>query len=108
MSLAVSSKQLLSQFKDLVSESVESLKRSSSEAKLHHLREIKKMKREESRSFNRKGSELQFKFNAKLYDCLVDSKSHPESNAVEKASSVSVTAFPRLVVVLLVVVLGIR
>ena len=87
---------------------MESLKRSNSEAELHQLREIKTMKREESRSFNRKESKLQFKFNAKLHDCLVDSESHPESNAVEKASSVSITAFPRLVVVLLVVVLGIR
>ena len=108
MSLADNNKQLLSQFKDLVSESGESLKRSNSEAELHQLREIKKMKSEESRSFNRKGSEFQFKFNAKLHDCLVDSKSHLESNAVEKASSVSVTAFLRLVVVLPVVILGIR
>ena len=59
MSLAGNNKQLLSQFKDLVSESVESLKRSNAEAELDQLREIKKMKREESRSFNRKGSEFQ-------------------------------------------------
>ena len=58
MSLADNNKQLLSQFKDLVSESGESLKRSNSEAELHQLREIKKMNSEESRSFNRKGSEF--------------------------------------------------
>ena len=59
MSLADNNKQLLSQFKDLVSESVESLKRSNAEAELDQLREIKKVKREGSRSVNHKGSEFQ-------------------------------------------------
>ena len=84
-SLAENNKQLFSQIKDLVSGSLENLKRSNSEAAMDQLREIKKFRREDSKSFDRKGNEFQYKFNAKVIDCFDHCKSHLESNAVDKA-----------------------
>ena len=49
------------------------------------MREIKKLKREEPKSFKRKGNELQYKFNAKLQGSLEEAKSHLEVNAIDKA-----------------------
>ena len=84
-SLAENNKQLFSQIKDLVSGSLENLKRSNSEAAIDQLHEIKKFRREDPKSFNRKGNEFQYKFNAKVIDCFDDCQSHLESNAVDKA-----------------------
>ena len=86
-SLAENNKSLLDQFSKLVAESAEGIKRSSVDAADEQLREIKKMKREEPKSFKRRGNEVQYKFNAKLLDSLDDVKSHLESNAVEKAKA---------------------
>ena len=55
------------------------------EAADEQLREIKKLRREEPKSFKRKGSELQYKFNAKLQDSFEEAKSHLEVNAIDKA-----------------------
>ena len=85
--LAENNKSLLDQFSKLVAESAEGIKRSSVGAADEQLREIKKMRREEPKSFKRRGNEVQYKFNAKLQDCLDDVKSHLESNAVEKAKA---------------------
>ena len=57
------------------------------EAADEHLREIKKLRREEPKSFKRKGNEVQYKFNSKLQDTLVEAKSHLEANAVDKAKA---------------------
>ena len=86
-SLAENNKSLLDQFSKLVVESAEGIKRSSVDAADEQLREIKKMRREEPKSFKRRGNEVQYKFNAKLQDSLDDVKSHLESNAVEKAKA---------------------
>ena len=86
-SLAENNKSLLDQFSKLVAESAEGIKRSSVDAADEQLREIKKMRREEPKSFKRRGNEVQYKFNAKLQDSLDDVKSHLESNAVEKAKA---------------------
>ena len=51
------------------------------------LREIKKLRREEPKSFKREGNEIQYKFNLKLQDTLDEVKSHLESSAVDKAKS---------------------
>ena len=75
-SLAENNKSLLDQFSKLVAESAEGIKRSSVDAADEQLREIKKMRREEPKSFKRKGNEVQYKFNAKLQDSLDDVKSH--------------------------------
>ena len=86
-SLAENNKSLLDQFSKLVAGSAEGIKRSNVGAADEQLREIKKMRREEPKSFKRRGNEVQYKFNAKLQDCLDDVKSHLESNAVEKAKA---------------------
>ena len=59
-SFAENNKQLMSQIFLLVSQSVENLKCSHTEAAMDQLREIKKMKQEEPKSFNRKGNEFQY------------------------------------------------
>lgn len=46
-------KQLFSKVKDLVSGSLENLKRSKSESAVDHLREIEELRREAPESFNR-------------------------------------------------------
>jgi len=50
---------------EVSSSSAESIKRSSLEAADDQLREIKKLRREEPRSFKRKSNEIKYKFNLK-------------------------------------------
>ena len=57
------------------------------EAADEQLREIKRLRREEPKSFKREGNEVQYKFNSKLQDTLVEAKSHLETNAVDKAKA---------------------
>ena len=86
-SLAQNNAALLGQISKLVADSAENLKRSSVEAADEQLREIKRLRREEPRSFKRKGNEIQYKFNLKLLDTLEEAKSHLEVNAVEKVKA---------------------
>ena len=86
-SLAENNKSLLDQISKLVADSAETIKRSSVEAADDQLREIKKLRREEPKSFKRKGNEIPYKFNLKLQDTLDEVKSHLESNAADKAKS---------------------
>ena len=84
-SLADNNKALLDQISKLVADSADNVKRASVEAADDQLREIKKLRREEPKSFKRKGNELQYKFNAKLQDSFEEAKSHLEVNAIDKA-----------------------
>ena len=87
-SLAENNKSLLDQISKLIADSAESIKRSSVEVADDQLREIKKLRREEPKSFKREGNEIQYKFNLKLQDTLDEVKSHLESSAaVDKAKS---------------------
>ena len=81
--LAENNKSLLDQVSKLVADSAESIKRSIVEAADDQLREIKKLRREEPKSFKRKGNEIQYK----LQDTLDEVKSDLESTAVYKAKS---------------------
>ena len=84
-SLAQNNAALLGQISKLVADSAENLKRLSVEAADEQLREIKRLRREEPKSFKRKGNEIQYKLNSKLLDTLEEeAKSHLEVNAVEK------------------------
>ena len=58
-SLAENNKALLDQISKLVADSAESIKRFSVEAAHDQLTEIKKLRREEPKSFKRKGNEIQ-------------------------------------------------
>lgn len=69
---------LLAQISKLVTDSAE-------KAADQQLREIKKFRRKEPKSFKRKGNEIQYKFNAELQDSLDEAKAHIEKEAVEKA-----------------------
>ena len=72
-SLAKNNKALLDQISNmskLVTVSAESIKRSSVEAADDQLREIKKLRRGESKSLKRKGNEIHYKFNLKLQGTL--------------------------------------
>ena len=86
-SLAQNNAALLGQISKLVADSAENIKRSSVEAADEQLREIKRLRREEPKSFKRKGNEIQYKFNSKLQDTLEEAKSHLEVNAVEKVKA---------------------
>ena len=86
-SLAENDKALLDQISKLVAVSAESIKRSSVEAAGDQLREIKKLRRGESKSLKRKGNEIQYKFNFKLQCTLDEMKSHFEPNPVGNAKS---------------------
>ena len=80
-SLAQKNAALLGQISKLVADSAENIKRSSVEAADEQLREIKRLRREEPKSFKRN------KFNSKLQDTLEEAKSHLEVNAVEKVKA---------------------
>ena len=82
--MAENNRSLMSEV-SIITNSVESIKRSNSEAFEDQLREIKKIRREEPKSFKRKGNEVQYKFNAKIEDSIGEAKSYLESNAVDKA-----------------------
>ena len=69
----------------LVADSAENLKRSSVEAADDQLREIKRLRREEPKSFKHKRNEIQYKFNSMLLDTLEEAKSHLKVNAVENS-----------------------
>ena len=84
-SMAENNRSLMSEISTLITNSVESVKCPNSEAVEDQLREIKKIRREEPKSFKRKGNEVQYKFNAKIQDSIDEAKSYLESNAVDKA-----------------------
>ena len=84
-SLAENNKSLMTDISKLITDSIDKLKRSSSEAAEDQLREIKKIRREEPKSFKRKGNEIQYKFNSKVQGSLEDAKSHLQANAIDKA-----------------------
>ena len=86
-SLAQNNAALLGQISKLVADSAENIKHSSVEAADEQLREIKRLRREEPKSFKRKGNEIQYEFNSKLQDTLEEAKSHLEVNAVEKVKA---------------------
>ena len=64
-SLAENNRALLTQISKLVSDSAENLKRANAEAADEQLRQMKKWRREEPKSFKREGNEIQYKFNFK-------------------------------------------
>ena len=80
-SLADNNKALLYQISKLVADSAD--KRASVEAADEQMREIKKLRRKEQKSFKQEDNELQF--NAKLQDSFDEAKSHLEVNAIDKA-----------------------
>ena len=66
--MAENNRSLMSEISTIKTNSFESIKRSNSEAVEDQLREMKKIRREEPKSFKRKGNEVQYKFNAKIQD----------------------------------------
>ena len=64
--------KLLVSMKSLLDNSVQQLKRASSETTDSQLKEIKKLKYAESYNFKRKANEDQFKFNTKVIDNMAD------------------------------------
>lgn len=59
----------------------EGIKRSSADAADEQVPEIKKIRREETKSFKRKGNEIQYTFNARLQDSLVEVKSNQSKSS---------------------------
>ena len=84
-SLAENKRALLAQISKVVSDSAQNLNRTNAEAAEEQVRQVKKLRRGEPKSFKRKGNEIQFKYNSKLQDSLEEAKAHLQTNAVEKA-----------------------
>ena len=79
---------MLDQISKLVADSAESIKRSSVEAANDQLREIKKLRREEPKSFKREGNEIQYKCNLKLQDTLNEVQSHELADNEEDGKNI--------------------
>ena len=73
-SMAENNRSLMSEISTLITNSVESIKCSNSEAIEDQIREVKKIPREEPKSFKRKGNEVQYKFNAKISSPTLSTK----------------------------------
>lgn len=57
---------------------------SAEKAADQQLREIKKFRRKEPKSFKRKGNEIQYKFNAELQDSVDEAKAHIKRKQLRK------------------------
>ena len=64
--MAENNRSLMSEISTLITNSIQSIKRSNSEAVEDQLREIKKIRCEEPKSFKSKGNETQYKFKKPL------------------------------------------
>ena len=77
--------KLLASMKSLLDNSVQQLKRASSETADSQLKEIKKQKYAEPYNFKRKANEDQFKFNTKVIDTMAEVLGFLQQKAISKA-----------------------
>ena len=71
---ANSNKELLSQFKTLISDSFSDLKRSNEATASQQMQEIKRIKRDPVPRFNKKSNEDQFKANKAVTEAVEDAQ----------------------------------
>ena len=76
--------QFMSSFKDLLDDTVGQIKRANEEAADPQMREIKKLKHNETHMFKRKANEDQYKFNLKLGETPDNAKSAAQKSQLEK------------------------
>ena len=78
---------LLASFKGLLEQTVSQIKRSDEESAESQMKEIKRLKFNESHKFKKKANEDQFKFNQKLSETLDSAKSAAENSQLEKVKT---------------------
>ena len=78
---------LLASFKGLLEQTVSQIKRSDEESAESQMKEIKRLKFNESHKFKKKANEDQFKFNQKLSEMLDSAKSAAENLQLEKVKT---------------------
>ena len=78
---------LLASFKGLLEQTVSQIKRSNEESAESQMKEIKRLKFNESHKFKKKANEDQFKFNQKLSETLDSAKSAAENSQHEKVKT---------------------
>ena len=78
---------LLASFKGLLEQTVSQIKWSNEESAESQMKEIKRLKFNESHKFKKKANEDQFKFNQKLSETLDSAKSAAENSQLEKVKT---------------------
>ncbi|XP_066015647.1 serine/threonine-protein phosphatase 4 regulatory subunit 2-like [Pocillopora verrucosa] len=78
---------LLASFKGLLEQTVSQIKRSDEESAESQMKEIKRLKFNESHKFKKKANEDQFKFNQKLSETLDSAKSAAKNLQLEKVKT---------------------
>ena len=78
---------LLASFNGLLEQTVSQIKRSNEDSAESQMKEIKRLKFNESHKFKKKANEDQFKFNQKLSETLHSTKSAAENSHLEKVNT---------------------
>ena len=78
---------LLASFNGLLEQTVSQIKRSNENSAESQMKEIKRLKFNESHKFKKKANEDQFKFNQKLSETLDSAKSAAENSQLEKVKT---------------------
>ena len=79
--------KLLASFNGLLEQTVSQIKRSNEDSAESQMKEIKRLKFNESHKFKKKANEDQFKFNQKLSETLDSAKSAAENSQLEKVKT---------------------
>ena len=79
--------QLMSSFKDLLSDSIQQIKRTNDTKAEEQLTEIKKLKYNEPHKFKKRANEDQYKFNLKMPEMIDSAKSAAQKSQLEKVKS---------------------
>ena len=82
--ITTSNKELISQFKALISDSISDLKRTNKATASQQMEEIKRRKRDPVPQFNKKGNEEQFKANKAVTEAVEDAQAALRRRDVEK------------------------
>ena len=85
--IQASNVQLMASFKELLTDIAGQIKRANETSTEQQMKEIKKLKFQETRKFKRKANEDQYKFNLKLAETFDSAKSAAEKSNLEKVKS---------------------
>ena len=85
--IKANNENLLASFNGLLEQTVSQIKRSNEDSAESQMKEIKRLKFNESHKFKKKANEDQFKFNQKLGETLDSAKSAAENSQLEKVKT---------------------
>ena len=84
-SIEANNQTLIASMKELIQDSIVQIKRFNSESTDTQIKEIKKLKYDDSYNFKNKACEDQFKFNMKVQDSIEEAKNSVTANDLQKA-----------------------